>query len=1197
MTSLPIQRFGRALACSVSLAVLAACGGGGGSADPTPAPNSTLGPTASSVVSSDGKVTVSVGDNALQAPASITIVPGTPDAATAADPSYVPGTTYVFTAPDIQVPEQVLITIESPLAVAAAAAAPGHKFALAAPPGRKFALALPPGYVPPPTCLVNAPSVLNGSQTAQNILVTSVPNVPAQCPQAPAPGCTVVYNPNPIVVICAPSQDVIVTPILAPSCPPGYREVTAEAEFTELALANGWGRVCQRNGDTSPPVLTGPGRSLFGNCRATGGKFMCSAPILPSGTYSVMWDKDAPPKPGFNTKSTGDGNFVYKDELETGAVFRARITASDPHGLSGAEILEILKLPTKNAIFGTLQVARLWQAPASAFSGAPVTAYDTGNLLIPFDNTAPATRRFMARVFDKAGNSTISEPMRSLTFFIAKVAIESFTVSPASVQFPGGPVTLSWAVKGATGVSIDNGGGSVTLIDSLFAAQTGSVTVNVAGTTTFTLTATHPARLTKTATVTVTLGADATPPSVSLAASPSTVVAPGSTTLTATASDNAAVTKVEFFRGATLIGTDSAAPFTQAVSFLPADIGSVAFTAKAFDAANNSTTSAPVTVTVGADVTPPTVNITANPATVLVPGSTTLLANVVDNIGVTQVEFYRGAALIATVNAAPFQTGVSFTAADLGTIAFTAKAFDAQNNNATSTPTLVLVTTPSTGDTYASPTGIDTGNNSCSQAAPCLTIAKAALLAQATKTVWLNNGNYTSVTQPALINFPAGLTLRALTPGLAQVSRGIVLQGSATVVGVVIGRLGLFDTGFIAASSGTVVLDGVKVVGSAFTGSGLNAAITLSGTVQATMTPGNIADYADQLTPVGQGVAAYATLADSARLNVNGGVFGGAALGGSANLYGPSGAFTLTGSSRLDINNAVVGVDSYGVVMKGNATQLNMTGSVLSSNANSGFGGGVFAAAGTPQVTLVGSVISGFATNSGRGISIGPVGNVGLPGVAATVTMANSTLNMNDFGVWVADGTTPSSLTLTGSNVTIGSNTFGGVVCPAACNIDIAGGEIADNGTQNPALVGAWSFYGGVWLGSATKNYSLKLRNVQVDGNKSLLGGNSNQPGNSGVTMAGAAASVYDLGTLASPGGNVFAGNNTGSQTTNLNVAVAAGVTVSAVGNTFALNVQQADAQGKYKLGTAPCGASSCNLSTGSGVNYRITGGSLRLAE
>ena len=47
----------------------------------------------------------------------------------------------------------------------------------------------------------------------------------------------------------------------------------------------------------------------------------------------------------------------------------------------------------------------------------------------------------------------------------------------------------------------------------------------------------------------------------------------------------------------------------------------------AYDAANNSTTSAVVTVNVGADVTPPTVSLLANPATVLVPGSTTLQAS------------------------------------------------------------------------------------------------------------------------------------------------------------------------------------------------------------------------------------------------------------------------------------------------------------------------------------------------------------------------------------------------------------------------------------------------------------------------------------------------------------------------------------------------------------------------------------------
>jgi hypothetical protein len=231
-------------------------------------------------------------------------------------------------------------------------------------------------------------------------------------------------------------------------------------------------------------------------------------------------------------------------------------------------------------------------------------------------------------------------------------------------------------------------------------------------------------RTTKTAQVTVTLGADATPPSVSLAASPNPVVAPGSTTLAATASDNAGVAKVEFYRGATLIGTDTTAPFTQGVSFTPADVGTVGFTAKACDAANNCTTSAVVNVVVNPDTTPPSVSLLANPATVLVPGSTTLPATVSDNIGVTKVEFWRGGTLIATDTAAPFQTQVDFTAADLGTVAFTAKAFDAQNNNTTSAAVNVLVTTPSAGDTYVSPTGVDVGNTTCAQANPCRSIRR-----------------------------------------------------------------------------------------------------------------------------------------------------------------------------------------------------------------------------------------------------------------------------------------------------------------------------------------------------------------------------------------------------------------------------------------------------------------------------------------
>jgi Bacterial Ig domain len=1171
----------RALVLALLVASLGGCGGGGGST-PTP-PTDSLGPAAGSVTSSDGKVTVAVGDNALQAPVAISIAPATADAATAADPSYVPGTTYTFTAPDIQVPEQVMITIESPLAVAATTSATG----------REHSLALPPGYFPPPTCLVNSPSVLAGTAALQNIYVSG-----AECPAAPAPGCVkVLTTPNSAFSLCAPAVDVILVPAVQATCPDFYREVTGEEAFAVLSSQYGNSRVCQRIDVYAPPVLSqGSGRSPIA-CSVKTGKFLCPAPKLPSGTFSVLWDKTPPPKPVF-LRQLPLGAVVLTEDGPAGTL-NFRITASDPDGLGGIEVVEVTGAGSyADGVTYQLPTRQVWRAEPALFEGAALKSYDSGIFSIPYTLADPSHRYFFARVYDRAGNSRKSDA-RSADGLASVITIGSFTVSPASVAPPGGNVTLSWNVKGAAAASIDQGVGAIAVTDSLTTASTGSIVVNVSGSKTFTLTATHPSRTTRTATASVTLGADAVAPAVSLAASPLAVVAPGSTTLTATASDAVGVTKVEFFRGATLIGTDATAPYTQTVNFTPADVGSVAFTAKAFDAANNSTTSAVVNVAVNADTAPPTVALLANPATVLVPGPTTLQATASDNIGVTKVEFFRGATLIATDNAAPFQTTVNLTNADLGTVAFTAKAFDAQNNSTTGAVVNVLATTPSAGDTYASPTGTDAGNTTCAQANPCRSIALAAATAQANKTVWLTNGEYTATTQPAPIAFPAGLTLRALTPGLASVGQGIVLQGNATVVGVVLRRNGIGDWGSIAASAGAVTLDGVKAAGTSTTGSGFPAVLALSGTVHATMTPGNIADYTDELPLAGQGTATYATLAGSARLTVNGGVFGGARLGGADSLSGAfnRGAFNLAGSSRLDLNNVVLNVESGGIFVYGDATQINLTGTTLNAAANVGPGYGIHAAKGTPQVTIVSSAITGFDNSYTRASAGILVGTFGQPGVALTLSTTGTGILANNAGVFVNDyGSSPSSLVWTGTATEVANNTHGGVVCRDACNIDLAGGEITQNATNDPAA-NSNAFYGGVWMGLATKTFQLKLRGMTIVDNKSTAGSNANSSSNSGVTMAGDAASVFDLGTAASPGNNVIQGNTSSAQTSGLNVNVAAGVTVNAVGNTFAPNVQGANAQGKYQLGTAPCGPASCTLTVGTGANYRVGSGTLRLAQ
>jgi phosphohistidine phosphatase SixA len=82
----------------------------------------------------------------------------------------------------------------------------------------------------------------------------------------------------------------------------------------------------------------------------------------------------------------------------------------------------------------------------------------------------------------------------------------------------------------------------------------------------------------------------------------------------------------------------------------------------------------------GPDTTKPTVSLKASSATVTTISSITLTADAKDNIGVKKVEFYRGNDKIAEDSTAPFETSVSFTAADNGNIQFSAKAYDAAGN-------------------------------------------------------------------------------------------------------------------------------------------------------------------------------------------------------------------------------------------------------------------------------------------------------------------------------------------------------------------------------------------------------------------------------------------------------------------------------------------------------------------------------------
>jgi hypothetical protein len=124
------------------------------------------------------------------------------------------------------------------------------------------------------------------------------------------------------------------------------------------------------------------------------------------------------------------------------------------------------------------------------------------------------------------------------------------------------------------------------------------------------------------------------------------------------------------------------------------------------------------------DTTPPTASISSPTAGATVSGTVTLSANASDNVGVTRVEFLVDGALHATDTSSPYSASWNTTTATNGSHALTARAFDAANNQTTSTavnvtvnntapppPTTAMLTVTATGRSgervTSSPAGIN----------------------------------------------------------------------------------------------------------------------------------------------------------------------------------------------------------------------------------------------------------------------------------------------------------------------------------------------------------------------------------------------------------------------------------------------------------------------------------------------------------
>jgi len=186
------------------------------------------------------------------------------------------------------------------------------------------------------------------------------------------------------------------------------------------------------------------------------------------------------------------------------------------------------------------------------------------------------------------------------------------------------------------------------------------------------------------------------PPTIALTSpvNGATFIAPATVSLAATASDSdGTVSRVEFYRGPTLIGTDTGSPYS--FSWTNVAQGTYTLTARAYDDDNAQTTSVAATIVVHAPPNgSPTVTLTspADNATFTAPASVSLAATAIDTDGViNRVEFYNGATLLGTDTSSPYSYTWLTVAA--GTYTLTARVYDDDNAQDVS-PSVTIVVHP-----------------------------------------------------------------------------------------------------------------------------------------------------------------------------------------------------------------------------------------------------------------------------------------------------------------------------------------------------------------------------------------------------------------------------------------------------------------------------------------------------------------------
>ena len=337
------------------------------------------------------------------------------------------------------------------------------------------------------------------------------------------------------------------------------------------------------------------------------------------------------------------------------------------------------------------------------FSGTTSLGVDTTSpFTVTFTPATPGTYSLTAKATDNSGGSKTSSPAISI---IAKANVlptvnitSPTTTNPPTAFGAGAPITIN-----ATATDSD---GTIKQVE-FFSGAT-SLGVDLVTPFSATFTPATPGNYSLTAKATDNAGGISTSQAVSITALvPPTVAitapannasfAPGATiSLTATATaapvTGVSISKVEFFNGATSLGSKAAPPYT--VSWPNVAAGTYTITARATDNKMGTNVSAPITVTVAVPHTPPTVSITAptSGAVSQGPAAITISATASAAAGstISYVEFFNGSSSLGKVFS-PGPYTVNWPNVSSGGYLLKAIATDSSNVSTTSSLVYAIV--------------------------------------------------------------------------------------------------------------------------------------------------------------------------------------------------------------------------------------------------------------------------------------------------------------------------------------------------------------------------------------------------------------------------------------------------------------------------------------------------------------------------